>query len=433
VPPTPIPLPGRVRAHVTLSALLLAAQAGCSAAPGAAAEEATAAIRDSAGVAIVEYRGQPSAPTITLEPRPFFTLGQSDGADTAAQFSRIGGAIRLGNGTVVVQEGKSETRWFDSTGRHLRTTTRSGNGPGEIRSVESLLRMPGDSVLVAGGSYGFMKQVTFTADGTLAHEHVLDFERYRQLARFGECRAMTFPDRSRLACVPIPSPDPARRGADPGPGYLRKMDRLFRVPVTLDRAYPMGLGGGIVQTGIRVGNGTAFIIHPFGAWTAVAAGGWPMRVAIATGPAYEVELWSQTGALERIVRRLDGRRALTDADRAEHQRRLQEWVQQRERSTDPALMVRVLEEIPAPDSMPAIGSMALAPDGTLFVTRAGRFSPEQPTQVDVFDAQATFLATLQLPPRFHIFDAGTDYLLGVRYNEDDVPVIEIYRMRRAAP
>jgi hypothetical protein len=48
----------------------------------------------------------------------------------------------------------------------------------------------------------------------------------------------------------------------------------------------------------------------------------------------------------------------------------------------------------------------------------------------VFDRDGRFLGELRFPPSFTIREVGIDYVLGVRLLADDVPVIELYSLRR---
>jgi hypothetical protein len=373
--------------------------------------------RDSAGISIVEHRGEATG-SITIPDKPSLSIGSAGGSDATVLFTYIKGAIRLSDGTIVVME-RDDTRWFDSTGHYLRTTTRKGDGPGEFRSLRSLFRAAGDSVVVSGGEYGPHKQATFAPGGRFAHEEKLDVSRYRKLGDLGECQ-MTLPDRSWLDCTPIPDPDPK-------PGDERTLVRFVRVPPSLDRAYELGVADWAIYTELTLGGKVYTARRPFTPLSVTdpaAAGGTPMRIAIATGPAYVINVWSDTGKLERIIRRLDGRVPLTDEDRAAHERSLRNTP-----GMHPADLEKVLKAVPPPDSMPGIASIVVASTGALFVTRYARVEKTIPTRVDVFDAEGVFVAALTLPPRFRLLDAGADYLLGVRQDDDDVPFVELYPLR----
>ena len=90
---------------------------------------------------------QSGVPQWTVGPKPIVDLG---GASTPQEeFNRVPRVLRLRNGTIVVpNEGTKNLRFFDGSGRYLRTVGRDGSGPGEFRSVQTTLRKAGDSILV---------------------------------------------------------------------------------------------------------------------------------------------------------------------------------------------------------------------------------------------------------------------------------------------
>jgi hypothetical protein len=67
--------------------------------------------------------------------------------DPHDQLSNIGDVVRLGDGRIaVMNNGTSELRFYDSLGHYLSASGRAGDGPGEFRGVERLVRA-GDSVI----------------------------------------------------------------------------------------------------------------------------------------------------------------------------------------------------------------------------------------------------------------------------------------------
>jgi hypothetical protein len=395
-----------------------------------------ATIRDSAGVAIVENTGPGwgSETGWRVSPEPVLRIGSVDAAmpsvggpaGPAENFSYVLGATRLSDGTVVVLDGQSaEVRWFASDGAHVRTRGGRGGGPGEFRSARGLVRLPGDSVLVQGGRW---KQVLFSPNGDLLRDEATDLDRYRALGMTGECATLTLPDRSVLACQPIPGgpPRPGIGGPQPPPGLYRSYDRLFLVPWTLDSAVPLGLDGGIESWGMEDGRGgRVYTVHPFFSSSVVGAGGSPPRIAVAINPHYSIELWTTGGRLDRIVRRTGGRREATEEERAKALEEVRGSAM-----SDPAMKNRVLADIQVPDSIPSVYGLNVAPDGSLWVKRDLSSLFGGPSVYDVFDPEGEFLGEIRFPPRFRIHDVGDDYVLGVRTAEYDVPFVEMYSLQR---
>ncbi len=413
--------------RVSLMILAAAGVASADACGGSRAAGAAFTTRDSSGVTIVESRRPLRDSAWRLTPAPVTRIGSVAGDDPAQQFTSVQHARRLSDGRVVVVDDEGvELRWFDASGHHLRTVTRRGSGPGEFRYVSALWRLPGDSVALQGGTG--IKEAIFTPDGDYVREEALDYLRFRAMGHFGECGGPPLPDRSLLVCMELPGATPLP--PDPGPGYLRHMMRFVRVPWTLDSMVPLGLDGGIEQYGVDLGQKwTNFVVHPFHSRSLTAAGGTPMRIAIVTNPEYSVEVWRPDGTLERILRRPDGRRAPTSAERsaADSELRAREM---RGPNADPVLADKVVSAVPVPELLPAAVDLAVAPGGEVLVMREGWLVPQQASLVDVFDAEGRWLCTLRLPPRFRMLDVGDDYLLGVRYDESDVPFVEVYGLSK---
>jgi hypothetical protein len=85
---------------------------------------------------------------LRLEPKP----GVSINEDAGCEFNRVNGMVAQSNGNLVVaNSGNLELCLFTARGRLLERVGRSGAGPGEYRSIESIHLMPGDSLLVRDG------------------------------------------------------------------------------------------------------------------------------------------------------------------------------------------------------------------------------------------------------------------------------------------
>ncbi len=95
------------------------------------------AVRDSAGVRIVESVAPQWTPETAwrLSQEPVTHIGGMEG-DPNQELFRVRGAIRLTNGNIVVANaGTSELRFFRADGSYLRSAGGDGDGPGEFRVV----------------------------------------------------------------------------------------------------------------------------------------------------------------------------------------------------------------------------------------------------------------------------------------------------------
>ncbi len=392
-------------------------------------------VRDSAGVAIVENH-RPILPDAAwqLTPEPVLSLPDSV-ATGGAPFVRE--AKRLSNGDILVL-GMGGVRWLDSTGGLIRTIATQGEGPGEFKSPGGILVLPGDTVLVDDEAVYAMKTARWAPDGSYLDEQRVDGEKFNALGHWVECLQPRLPDGSRLGCqhdpnIPVtatnrPSLTAEGGWSDPGPGLLRQLKRRYVVSPTLDTAYPLGLDMGIESYGVDVGGRTQFVLHPLHAWTRVAFGGQPLRIAIATNPEWRVEVWTTTGRLERVILLDGGRSAATPREQAIGDSLMRE--QELRRARDTIATEKVLAQVPTPDSTAGIMDMAVAPDGHLAIARGGLFAAGFPITIDFIDPSGRWVASKQLPARWRLLDFGRDYLLGVRYDEDDLPHVEMYGLRR---
>lgn len=121
---------------------------GCSGADGPAGSQTPppVAVRDSAGVLIVESHWPDREWQIASVPE--LRLGTVQG-EAPYQFHRVQFAARLDDGRVVVLDGtRLEIRFFGPDGRHHETLGRQGGGPGEFGNFSSQFLGSGDTLWV---------------------------------------------------------------------------------------------------------------------------------------------------------------------------------------------------------------------------------------------------------------------------------------------
>jgi hypothetical protein len=83
-----------------------------------------------------------------VDPAPILQIGESDG-DDAYLFQDIVSVVMLGNGNIAVLDaGPAQLRFYDSSGRHIRTTGGKGSGPGEYRVPARVYHPHADTLLV---------------------------------------------------------------------------------------------------------------------------------------------------------------------------------------------------------------------------------------------------------------------------------------------
>lgn len=118
--------------------------AACADDPG----PAPSTVRDSAGVAILEYPTGAEPRAWTLSPDPALSLGGLTD-DPARELYQAMRAVRLDHGRVAVaNQGTEELRIYGPDGGLLRSLGRKGGGPGEYREMGGVARFPGDTLAV---------------------------------------------------------------------------------------------------------------------------------------------------------------------------------------------------------------------------------------------------------------------------------------------
>lgn len=395
--------------------------------------------RDSAGVRIVENR----APIWTdntrwkLDSLPLTSVG-GDESDVQQQFKSISTALRMSNGNVVIAS-DNELSLFAPDGRFLRTLAGKGSGPGEFRTLQDVWRLDGDSILATQSlNGGGMKNVLIGPDGALVRDEQPNIDKYRALGSWSECMSLVLPDRSRVTCqndstIPLSATNrgntiDARGNSSIGAGLLRRLKRQHVLSPSLDTSYALGIAAEREQFGVSLhGNYMGFSGHPLFTRSMTAAGGSPLRIVTLMNPEYELQVWTPTGRLERIVRRIGARRATSEQERKDAMEEV--LAMTRAESKDPVLLA-AMAAIPMPDSLPAAVSLTVAATGEILVMREG-FRPSQKESIyDVFESTGSWLGELRLPRHTRIVDVGQDYVVVIRNDDNDAPHAEVFRLRR---
>ncbi len=113
-------------ASLAVAFSLLTAACGSEGASGPAV-----AVRDSAGITIVENSGSvPTGGGWSIAAEPELVIGTFEG-DPEYQLFQVEGALRLPDGRIAIgNTGSGEIRIFDASGVFLRSLGRKGEGPG---------------------------------------------------------------------------------------------------------------------------------------------------------------------------------------------------------------------------------------------------------------------------------------------------------------
>ncbi len=375
------------------------------------------AARDSAGVAIVE-QSRPQRPEglgWRLSEEPTLTIGTIDG-DPDHELSRVTGAVRLSDGTIVVANtGTYELKFFDPSGRHLRNVGREGDGPGEFRFPASLWRSSGDTLHVWDP---LQKRLSVFGSGGQLVRTV----RLSSAGGGGGNVSGIFEDQSMLVVR-----GGRRLDASVSQTVLRdsvRLDRYERSGEFADSLMRLPSGNKWVLT---AGGRTTFPDVPFTPEPTWTTDGLDFYAGSAS--AFAIEQRDTTGKLLRSIRVLDSERPLTEELRDEYGENLLAFYsrspeQQRRQET-------FLAEVPFPDRLPAYSRLLVDDVGYLWVEEYR--IPMSPQSVwQVFDSSGTWLGRWDAPRGLRVFQFGRDFVIGVRRDEFDVEYVELYALDRTA-
>ena len=84
---------------------------------------------------------------------------------------------------------------------------------------------------------------------------------------------------------------------------------------------------------------------------------------------------------------------------------------------------------PFPETMPAYEGVIVDEEGNLWVEEYRAPGDEQPRWT-VFDSTGVMLGLIETPPRFRIFQIGSDFVLGRQTDSLDVERVQLYRLRK---
>ena len=379
---------------------------------GAATDDGVV-IRDSAGVEIVES----SAPrwrageSWRVADTPSVTIGAVFGDDPATQFTRIVGATRLGDGRIVVADGGSaELRFFDATGRHLQSVGGKGSGPGEFVRLTGLLRLAGDSLLAIQAMPP--KQSLFSDTGAFV--------------RLVETPAA--PD-ALLPHVASAILDDGTAVLAPGARPVMRFTGTRRDSITIFTAAPGEDSARLLGTFPSMnisGNGRFIAPVAFAPVGVRAARG--DRFYAGYAERFEITVHSKDGALQRLIRREWTATPVSQEARDAH-------IEMLSRGTPESFRQEFLKALTFAEHFPAYDDLLVDATGRLWV----RAAPTDGTELrmpeglaahaarwSIFDHDGGWLGDVRMPMGFDVLEVGTDYALGVWYDESEIPFVRLY-------
>jgi hypothetical protein len=382
---------------------------------------ATAHVRDSAGITIVENTDPlwDAQHAWSVSESPTLTIGVIEG-DAAYELYRTVGATRLSDGRIVLAtSGTHELRFYDAAGTHLRSVGRGGGGPGEFRMMGTLDRIVGDTLVV----YDLMQRRVSIFDADGAHVSDVNFAVGGQFVLPVVLGRLA--DGSYLAQLSFRQIGP--NAPQPEPGDKRDSVIALRIgpngdtfdtvgvyPSSVTRVQMLTLGGASAPFSLPV------LFSPQCIMIAGRDG-----IIAGTSDAYDVRFYTPGGTLQRIVRKSHVPLAVTPVDVDSMEAQTSQAIARA--NVLPAEIRSMFDDRPAAETMPAFRALTTDSEDNLWVEEYRRPGDDVP-RWSVFDPEGRFLGVVTGPAGVSVMDIGADYLLGRVTDDMDVERVVMYAL-----
>lgn len=357
---------------------------------------------------------RPTIPSWTLSPTPTWSVGGSD-ADTI-ELSGVVWVGRLASGnTFAYDRGARAIRLFSPDGKPIGTFGRRGSGPGELQ-FPAWMASWHDTLFAVDLSTARLSR--FSSTGTYLSGAPIPAAMLSRYAVAGRLRTGAWVLRS----------SETTRGQQGRNGVFRdEVDVAVAADLSTPSASPVARVRGHATLYRSRGSGSNASVT-----VSQAALAPPSIVLAGHGT-----MWIGDGATDSLVAlTADGRRVAVvrvpwparavTADIVQRER--ERW---RARSSDAQWQAAIdvsFAEGNVPEMLPRFGSALVDDEGRLWV---GSYvtAPDDAIEYAIFAPDGRPLARLAPPPRVRVRAAGSDWVLGVHVDEDEVESIREYRLR----
>jgi hypothetical protein len=332
-------------------------------------------------------------------------------ASDSAMFSSISGAAMLHDGRVLITDAGVPAIWlFDAEGKFVRVVARDGDGPQEIRFPSIRQRLSGDRFLIADRQRLRLLEPDLTFSRKIGPPGAVGGSNWRPIGMLAD-GAMVAIDTKLLPFVGEPGQIDSLTAA-----IVRVGDSF------LDRDTIAALTDGSDWVTEAMGGGVGRPLQHFG---------WRLNAATDGTSIYATQ-----GRSARVIRySMDGRTVDTIATWEAMPRAVSDV--ERERVTQ---SLRAVNAVPSTygdarfaSHRPAIGSPLIDRDGDVWIIGYANQWGITPDSAWVFSPDGTLLAAVRFPRGFTPLEIGRDYLLGRELDDEDVPRVVRYRMRKQLP
>ena len=392
--------------------ILASALAACGGDPGPT-HEIQVQVRDSAGVRIVEYAGEPEVEApFTLAAEPLYRHG-ADPGDYEFQFVNVGRLFPDG-GAVVADRQNSEVVVLSPDGTTHAVLARRGEGPGEVIYPYSMFVLGQDSVLVPDRR---QSRLTFFVGDSIAHIASLPRSGHLGVAGIGSSGELLLMNRT-----------PYRSWFDIEEEWLAGHMSLFDIETgVLDTVasydhFPRERRGAMNP-----------IIRPVGEVTAAAG-----RFVHTRSDRPEITWRLPDGMVERIVRWRPEPALLTE-ELLEPVEAYERMMGRMNYEVSDARLEEIIQEDMARyramigQPVPLFGSPFADADGNIWMPSYRPAYPEEGAPYTVISPDGEWLGQVETPPRFRILDVTGELVLGVLRDALDVENVVVYELVSAQP
>ena len=391
--------------------ILAAVVAGCGGDTGRT-DEIQVQVRDSAGVRIVEYAGEPQVePPFALAAEPLYRHGANPG-DYEFQVVNVGRLFPDG-GAVVADRQNSEVVVLSPDGTTHDVLARHGEGPGEVIYPYSIFVPGRDSVLVPDRR---QSRLTLFVGDSVARIASLPRAGHLGVAGIGASGVLLLMNRT-----------PHRSWFDIEEEWLAGHMTLFDTESgALDTVasydhFP------------RERSGEMNLIRAVGGVT-VAAG----RFVYARSDRPEISWRLQDGTLEQIVRWRPEPTLLTE-ELLEPVEAYERMMARMNYEVSDARLEEIVQEVMSSyramigQRVPLFSSPFADADGNVWLPSYRPAYPEEGSPYTVISPDGEWLGQVETPPRFRILDVTGDLVLGVLRDDLDIQDVVVYELLSTRP
>lgn len=386
-------------------------------------------MRSIGGVAIAVLVGcrEDSGPANGYDQLPVWsatelTLEIGGSGEPGHDLDRVRGALRLGDGRIVVAEGGSnELRFFDGSAKFLFSAGRRGNGPGEFASLSAIQRLAGDTIAALdtqlrrfswfAPSGEFVRTVTSEARAERSYTSAIAILNDGRI--LGEQHAM---EEYRETDGPVRRA-PFAYGVMGADGV--RFDTVAVAPGP--EMYP-GVGSEGGQTF------PSLFGLQFGRESVVATDG--NRIFVGTNEPGGVGVYRTDGTRMGTIRIITSPEPVTEVHRNQRiKETFARFDQARVSDQVKAEWRKNAEKARFAEVFPDYERLLVGTDGTLWQEQPRRFEDEGRRFV-VYDSTGAAVARVNCPDRFRPWQVGPAEIVGVWRDPDEVPRVRVYKVRK---